>query len=96
MAEGEPFVGVAITGTPDPPTGYDVLLPWQAQGRSRRVWAGQMPPSVAGSSHSPPLTSLMPSDTPRPSPCEELRRPSDATEGYNLLGMRGVAIQTAV
>jgi mRNA-degrading endonuclease toxin of MazEF toxin-antitoxin module len=35
MAEGEPFVGVAITGTPDPPTGFDVPLPWQAQGRSR-------------------------------------------------------------
>lgn len=22
-------------GAPDPPTGFDVLLPWQAQGRSR-------------------------------------------------------------
>ncbi len=35
MAEGAPLVGVAITGTPDPPTGFDVPLPWQAQGRSR-------------------------------------------------------------
>jgi mRNA-degrading endonuclease toxin of MazEF toxin-antitoxin module len=35
MAEGTPFVGVAITGTPDPLTGFDVPLPWQAQGRSR-------------------------------------------------------------
>ena len=35
MAEGAPLVGVAITGTPDPPTGFDVPLPWQAQGRVR-------------------------------------------------------------
>ncbi len=35
MVEGELLVGVAITGTPDPPTGFDVPLPWQAQGRSR-------------------------------------------------------------
>jgi mRNA-degrading endonuclease toxin of MazEF toxin-antitoxin module len=35
MAEGTPLVGVAITGTPDPPTGFEVPLPWQAQGRSR-------------------------------------------------------------
>ena len=35
MAEGAPLVGVAITGTPDPPTGFEVPLPWQAQGRSR-------------------------------------------------------------
>jgi mRNA-degrading endonuclease toxin of MazEF toxin-antitoxin module len=35
MAEGEPLVGVAITGTPDPPTGFEVPLPWQAQRRSR-------------------------------------------------------------
>ena len=35
MAEGEPLVGVAITGTPDRPTGYEVPSPWQAQGRSR-------------------------------------------------------------
>lgn len=35
MAEGEPFIGVAITGTPDPPSGYDVPLPWQSQRRSR-------------------------------------------------------------
>ncbi len=35
MVEGEPLVGVAITGTPDPPTGFEVPLPWQAQGRSR-------------------------------------------------------------
>jgi mRNA-degrading endonuclease toxin of MazEF toxin-antitoxin module len=35
IAEGEPVVGVAITGTPDPPTGFDVPLPWQAQGRAR-------------------------------------------------------------
>ncbi len=28
MAEGTPLVGVAITGTPDPPTGFDVSLPW--------------------------------------------------------------------
>jgi mRNA-degrading endonuclease toxin of MazEF toxin-antitoxin module len=35
MDEGTPLVGVAITGTLDPPTGFDVPLPWQAQGRSR-------------------------------------------------------------
>jgi mRNA-degrading endonuclease toxin of MazEF toxin-antitoxin module len=35
IAEGAPLVGVAITGTPDPSTGFDVPLPWQAQGRSR-------------------------------------------------------------
>jgi mRNA-degrading endonuclease toxin of MazEF toxin-antitoxin module len=35
IAEGAALVGVAITGTPDPPTGFDVPLPWQAQGRSR-------------------------------------------------------------
>ena len=35
LNEGEPFVGIAITGTPEPPTGFDVSLPWQAQGRSR-------------------------------------------------------------
>jgi len=35
MAEGATLVGVAITGTPDPPTGFDVPLPWHAQGRSR-------------------------------------------------------------
>jgi len=35
MVEGTPLVGVAITGTPDPPTGYDVPLPWQSQGRAR-------------------------------------------------------------
>ena len=35
MAEGAPLVGVAITGTPNPPTGFDVPLPWQGQGRSR-------------------------------------------------------------
>ncbi len=35
MAEGAALVGVAISGTPDPPTGFDVPLPWQAQGRSR-------------------------------------------------------------
>ena len=35
IAEGSPLVGVAITGTPDPPTGFEVPLPWQAQGRSR-------------------------------------------------------------
>jgi mRNA-degrading endonuclease toxin of MazEF toxin-antitoxin module len=35
MAADEPLVGVAITGTPDPPTGFEVPLPWQAQGRSR-------------------------------------------------------------
>ncbi len=36
MVKGTPLVGVAITGTPDPPTGYDVPLPWHAQGRVRR------------------------------------------------------------
>jgi mRNA-degrading endonuclease toxin of MazEF toxin-antitoxin module len=35
IAEGVSLVGVAITGTPEPPTGFDVPLPWQAQGRSR-------------------------------------------------------------
>ena len=50
MVEGEPLVGVAITGTPDPPTGYDVPLPWQAQGDRGRAWTSRMPPSVAGSS----------------------------------------------
>jgi mRNA-degrading endonuclease toxin of MazEF toxin-antitoxin module len=35
MAEGAPLVGVAITGTPDPPPGFEVALPWHAQGRSR-------------------------------------------------------------
>jgi hypothetical protein len=35
MADGASLVGVAITGTPDPPTGFDVPLPWPAQGRSR-------------------------------------------------------------
>lgn len=35
MSEGTSLVGVAITGTPDPPTGFEVPLPWQAQGRSR-------------------------------------------------------------
>lgn len=35
MAVGVPLVGVAITGTPDPPTGFEVPLPWQAQGRCR-------------------------------------------------------------
>jgi mRNA-degrading endonuclease toxin of MazEF toxin-antitoxin module len=35
MTEGAPLVGVAITGTPDPPTGFEVPLPWQAQGRAR-------------------------------------------------------------
>jgi mRNA-degrading endonuclease toxin of MazEF toxin-antitoxin module len=34
-AEGAPLVGVAITGMPDPPAGFEVPLPWQAQGRSR-------------------------------------------------------------
>jgi hypothetical protein len=35
MAEGASLIGVTITGTPDSPTGLDVPLPWQAQGRSR-------------------------------------------------------------
>src|SRR5262245_38135771 len=35
IAEVAPLVGVAITGTPGPPTGFEVPLPWQAQGRSR-------------------------------------------------------------
>jgi mRNA-degrading endonuclease toxin of MazEF toxin-antitoxin module len=35
IADGTPLVGVAITGTPAPPTGFEVSLPWQAQGRSR-------------------------------------------------------------
>jgi mRNA-degrading endonuclease toxin of MazEF toxin-antitoxin module len=35
IAEGAALVGVAITGTPDPPTGFDVPLPWQSRGRSR-------------------------------------------------------------
>lgn len=35
MAEGVPLVGEAITGTPDPPTGFEVPLPWHAQGGSR-------------------------------------------------------------
>jgi mRNA-degrading endonuclease toxin of MazEF toxin-antitoxin module len=35
MTEAAPLVGVAITGTPDPPTGFEVPLPWQAQGRTR-------------------------------------------------------------
>jgi hypothetical protein len=35
IAKEEPLVGVAITGTPDPPTGFDVPLPWKAQGRAR-------------------------------------------------------------
>ena len=35
MAADVVLVGVAITGTPDPPTGFEVPLPWQAQGRSR-------------------------------------------------------------
>lgn len=35
IGEGVSLVGVAITGTPDPPTGFEVPLPWQAQGRSR-------------------------------------------------------------
>ena len=39
MTEGAPLVGVAITGTPDPPTGFEVTLPWQAQGRAD--WPGQ-------------------------------------------------------
>jgi hypothetical protein len=29
------LVGLAITGTRDPPTGFEVPLLWQAQGRSR-------------------------------------------------------------
>jgi mRNA-degrading endonuclease toxin of MazEF toxin-antitoxin module len=35
MADDAPLVGVAITGTPDPPTGFEVPLPWHARGRSR-------------------------------------------------------------
>ena len=35
MDEGVSLVGVAVTGTPDPSTGFDVPLPWQSQGRSR-------------------------------------------------------------
>ena len=35
MAEGAPLVEVAVTGTPDPPTGFEVPPPSQAQGRSR-------------------------------------------------------------
>jgi mRNA-degrading endonuclease toxin of MazEF toxin-antitoxin module len=35
IAAGSTVVGVAITGTPEPPTGFEVPLPWQAQGRSR-------------------------------------------------------------
>ncbi len=35
IVEGSPLVGVAITGTPDPPTGFEVPVPWQARGRSR-------------------------------------------------------------
>jgi hypothetical protein len=35
MAEGALLVGVAIIGTPEPPTGFDVPLPRQAQGRAR-------------------------------------------------------------
>ena len=30
MAEGAFLVGVAISGTPDSPTGFEVPLPWQA------------------------------------------------------------------
>ena len=35
ISENETIVGVAITGTPNPPTGFDVPLPWHAQGQSR-------------------------------------------------------------
>ncbi len=35
IGEGASLVGVAITATPDPPTGFEVPLPWQTQGRSR-------------------------------------------------------------
>jgi mRNA-degrading endonuclease toxin of MazEF toxin-antitoxin module len=35
MVEGEPLVGVAVTGTPNPPSGFDVPLPWHAQGRAK-------------------------------------------------------------
>lgn len=35
IGEDVSLVGVAITGTPEPPMGFEVPLPWQAQGRSR-------------------------------------------------------------
>ena len=54
MAEGDALVGVAITGTPEPPTGFEVPLPWQAKAARGRVWTGRMPLFVAGSSPSPP------------------------------------------
>jgi mRNA-degrading endonuclease toxin of MazEF toxin-antitoxin module len=31
IGEGESLVGVAITGTPDPPAGFEVPLPWGTQ-----------------------------------------------------------------
>ncbi len=85
MAEGEPLVGVAITGTPDPPTGFDVPLPWQAQGRSR---TGLDKPNAAVCRWFVTFSAAdwsMPSDTSRPSPCEGSRRPSDATEAIHSL-----------
>ena len=33
MVEGGPLVGVAVTGTTNPPSGFDVPLSWHAQGR---------------------------------------------------------------
>jgi hypothetical protein len=35
MNEGEPLVAVAVTATPDPPSGFDVPLPWHPQRKTR-------------------------------------------------------------
>lgn len=79
MAEGALLVGVAITGTPDPPTGFDVSLPWQAGGRSR---TGLDRPNAAVCCWFVSFTAadvIAAAGTSRPNRCEGSRNPSGVT-----------------
>ena len=91
MAEGSPLVGVAITGTPDPPTGFEVPLPWQAQGRSR---TGLDKPNAAVCRWFVTFSAADVVDAlghVPPSRCERSRRPSGATGAIRTLPRLGSA-----
>ncbi len=79
MAAGTSLVGVAITGTPDPPTGFEVPLPWQAQGRAR---TGLDKPNAAVCSWFVTFTDAEVIDAIGHVPPESMRRIEEAIRRY--------------